>query len=130
MYKLKLYRCLVFASLLVLLSTSIAAKEAGPLDWNEVREELGQVLFCQRIYKRPEVSPRLYSFDIERCEKAGLYMTDVVSKYSKQEQADLRKQAERHAIQLSRNTPEPYHSVSACRTFCQALAEIQDTGND
>lgn len=127
MYLLNLHRCLVFTSLAVLLSSSVAAKDAGSLDWIETKEELGQVLFCQRIYKRPEVRPRLYSFDIEHCEKAGLFMTGVLNKYSIQEQADLRKQAETHAAQLSRNTVEPYHSVSACRTFCQALVEIQDT---
>ena len=130
MNELNLYRCLVFTSLLVLFSSSIAAKEAGSPGWTEASEKLGRVLFCQRIYKRPEVRPRLYSFDIEHCEKARLYMTDVMSKYSIQEQADLEKQAEQHATQLSRNTAEPYHSVSACRTFCQALAEIQDTLND
>jgi hypothetical protein len=130
MYKLKLRRCLVFTPLLMLLSTSIAANEIHQLDWTGAREEWGRLLFCQHIYKLPEVSPRLYSFDIEHCDKAGQLMAVAVSKYSKQEQVDLKNQAQQHAALLFRNTSEPYHSVVACRAFCQELAEKQDTRND
>jgi hypothetical protein len=121
---------LFFTVLLVSFSTSIIALDIDQLGKTETMEKWGQVLFCQRIYKMPEVKPRLYDFDIEHCEKAGQLITDVVSKYSKQEQEQLKYRAERHAIALSYNTSEPYHSVAACRAYCRELAEIQDKHND
>ena len=130
MYALKLHRCLTFTTLLALLSAPLAAKEIDQLGWIGVKEEWGQVLFCQRIYKMPEVKTRLYSFDIEQCDKAGLLMADVVTKYSKEQQLELKNQAERHSTLLSRNTSEPYQSVTACRAFCKELADIQDKRND
>jgi len=121
---------MAITALLAPLSTPLLALDVDQPDWTETKEEWGQVLFCQRIYKMPEVLPRLYSFDIEHCERAGQLMTDVVSKYTKQEQVQLKNQAERHAVALSHNTSEPYHSVAACRTYCRELAEIQDKRND
>jgi len=57
-------------------------------------------------------------------------MAGTVVKYSEQERVELKNQAEGHAILLSRNTQEPYHSVGACRAYCGELAEIQDKRND
>jgi len=94
------------------------------------RTNWGQVLFCQGIYKMPGVRTRLYDFDIEHCNRAGRLVTQVVAKYPKQEREQLKSQAERHAVRLSHNTSEPYHSVPACRAYCRELAEIQDKRND
>ena len=66
MYPFKLYCWLICTTLLVLFSTPLAAKDVDQLDWTGIREEWGQVIFCQRIYKMAEVKPRLYSFDIEQ----------------------------------------------------------------
>ena len=120
----------LFAMLLVLFSSPLIAQDNDPLDWTETKDQWGQVMFCQLIYKMPEVRPRLYSFDIESCDKAGQLMTDVVSRYSKQDQVQIKAQAERHAYRLGHNTSEPYHSVPACRDFCGELATIQDKRND
>jgi len=116
--------------LLVLFSAPLAAQDTESLDWTTTKDKWGQLILCQRIYKMPEVKPRLYSFDIEQCDKAGQLVVDVISKYSKQEQAQLKNEAERHAFMLSRNTSEPYHSVPACREYCSKLAEIQDKRSD
>ena len=121
---------MLITTLLVLFSAPLAAQDAESLDWTTTKDKWGQLILCQRIYKMPEVKPRLYSFDIEQCDKAGLLMTDVVTKYSKEQQLELKNQAERHSTLLSRNTSEPYQSVTACRAFCKELADIQDKRND
>ena len=121
------------AAITVLLAsfpTPMLALDVDQLNWTETREKWGQVLFCQLIYKMPEVKSRLYSFDTEHCDKAGQLMADVVSKYPEQEQVQLKNQAEQHAAALTYNTSEPYHSVAACRSYCRELAEIQDKRND
>jgi len=118
------------AVLLATLSTPLAALDVDQLNWTETKAKWGQVLFCQRIYKMPEVQSRLYSFDVEQCDSAGQLMTGVVAKYSKQQQVHLKTQAEQHAVALGRNTREPYHSVAACREYCRELADIQDKRHD
>ena len=130
MYLAKLQCGMIFTTLLILVSVPATARDLDQLDWTETKDKWGQLIFCQRIYKMPEVNPRLYSFDFEQCDKAGQLVTDIVAKYSKQEQVQLRNQAEQHAIKLSYNTSEPYHSVVACREYCRELAEKQDTRND
>jgi hypothetical protein len=129
-YISKLKRCILISTLLVLFSAPLTAQDPESLDWTTKKDKWGQLILCQRIYKMPEVKPRLYSFDIEQCDKAGQLVLDVISKYSKQEQAQLKNEAERHAFMLSRNTSEPYHSVPACREYCGKLAEIQDKRSD
>jgi len=121
---------LLFTMLLVSFSTSLAALDIDQLDRTETIKKWGQVIFCQRIYKMPEVGTRLYDFDVEHCEKASLLMSELTAKYPKQEQEQLKYQAERHAVALSRNTSEPYHSVPACRTYCQKLTETREKRND
>ena len=121
---------LLFTILLVSIATSLAALDIDQLDRTETIKKWGQVIFCQRIYKMPEVGTRLYDFDVEHCEKAGLLMSEVTVKYSKQEQEQLKYQAERHSAALSRNTSEPYHSVPACRAYCRELTEIREKRND
>jgi len=121
---------MLITTLLILFSAPLTAQDDEPLDWTTNKEKWGQLIFCQRIYKMPEVKSRLYSFDIEQCDKAGQLAKDVVSKYSKQKQAQLKNQAERHAFMLSQNTSEPYLSVPACREYCGQLAEIQDKRSD
>ena len=95
------------------------------LSTTETAEKWGQVLFCQRMYNMPEVKSRLYDFDTEHCNQAALLVAEVVSKYSMQEQDQLKFRAERHAVALSYNTSEPYHSVGACRQYCQKLTEVR-----
>lgn len=116
--------------LLVLFSTSLAALDVEQLNKTETVKKWGQVIFCQRTYKMPEVRTRLYDFDVEHCDKADLLMSEVTAKYPKQEQEQLRYQAEKHAVAISRNTSEPYHSVPACRTYCRDLTEIRNQRND
>lgn len=116
--------------LLVLFSTSLAALDVEQLNKTETVKKWGQVIFCQRTYKMPEVRTRLYDFDVEHCDKAGLLMSELTAKYPKQEQEQLRYQAEKHAVAISRNTSEPYHSVPACRTYCRDLTEIRNKRND
>ena len=115
---------------LVLFSTSLAALDVEQLNKTETIKKWGQVILCQRTYKMPEVRSRLYDFDVEHCDQAGLLMSELTAKYPKQEQEQLKYQAERHAAAISLNTSEPYHSVPACRTYCRELAEIRDKRND
>ena len=117
---------LIFSLQLILFSAPLAAVDLDKLSKTDIKEKWGQVLFCQAIYKMPEVKPRLYDFDIEHCNKAGQLMTDLVARYSTPEQQKLRYEAERHAAALSYNTAEPYHSVAACREYCREVARIQD----
>ena len=121
---------MLIASFPVLFSASLAAQDEEPLDWTTNKEKWGQLIFCQRIYKMPEVKSRLYDFDVEQCDKAGQLANDVVSKFSKQEQLNLKNQAERHAFMLSHNTSDPYQAVPACREYCAQLADIQDKRSD
>jgi hypothetical protein len=130
MYIRKLKRRLSIASLLVFLCAPVAAQDVDLRSWTKTKEQWGQVLFCQRIYKLAEVKSRLYSFDIEHCDKAGQLIADKVTKYSEQAKMELKTQSEQHATLLSLNTSEPYHSVTACRAYCSELAEIQDKRND
>jgi hypothetical protein len=116
--------------LFALFAMPLAAQDVDQLNWTETKEKWGQVIFCQRIYKMPEVQSRLYSFDIEQCDSAGQLMLNVVTRYSQSQQTQLKNQAEQHAVALSHNTREPYHSVAACRDYCRKLAEIQDKDND
>ena len=117
-------------ALMILFSTALSANNPGQLNLTETKEKWGQVLFCQRIYKMQEVQPRLYSFDIEQCDKAAQLMTDTTSRYSQQQQAQLKIQAERHAALLGQNTAEPYQAVTACREYCRKLADILDKSNE
>lgn len=89
-------------------------------------KEWGQLMLCQRIYRMPEVKPRLYDFDVEQCNSAELAIMDVVSRNDVREQNTIKLQAERHARSLSYNTSEPYHSVPACREYCKSLAQSRD----
>jgi len=118
------------AVLLATLCSPVVALDADQLGWTETKEKWGQVLFCQRIYKMPEVQSRLYSFDVEQCDSAGQLVMAVVAKYSEQQKMQLQQQAEQHAVALGYNTREPYHSVAACREYCRKLADIQDKFND
>jgi hypothetical protein len=115
---------------LALSSLPLTGLAADQSEWVEIRESWGRVIFCQHIYKMPEVRVRLYDFDIEQCDKAGQLMDGKASAFSDRQQVDLKSQAERHASLLSRNTSDPYQSVVACREYCSELAEIQDRRND
>ena len=112
--------------MLLPLSAATLASDIEQLDWTGIKEHWGQTLLCQRIYSLAEVKPRLYDFDVEQCAQASLAITEVVGRYSEKEQAELKKQAERHAALLSRNASEPYNAVPACRLFCRDVAETQD----
>lgn len=116
--------------LLVFFTAPVVALDVDQLSWTETKEKWGQVIFCQRIYKIPEVQSRLYSFDVEQCNSASELVLDVISRYSVTQQAQLKNQAEQHAFAISHNTTEPYHSVAACREYCRELAEIQDKRHD
>lgn len=115
---------------LVLFSVPLAAQNQDQANWIKTKDQWGQVMFCQLIYKMPEVQTRLYGFDIEQCDKAGELMMDVVAGYSTQDQVQLKALAEQHSYRLTQNTSEPYHSVAACREYCRELAESQGPGND
>ena len=130
MYIQKLCFLMLCTTLLVLLPAPLVAQDESQLNWIETKDQWGQVLFCQAIYKMPEVRTRLYEFDVEQCDKAGQLMLDEIGKYPKQGQVQIRAQAEQHAFLLSRNTSEPYHSVVACREFCRELVENQDSISD
>ena len=122
---LKLACQLLCAFLLILGPLTLFAQENNQAEWVKTRDQWGQVLFCQAIYKMPEVQTRLYAFDVEQCEEAGQIMTEVVARYSIKDQQQLKAQAERHAYRLSHNTTEPYHSVVGCREYCRELVENQ-----
>ena len=94
------------------------------------KEITKQVMFCQRIYKMPEVKTRLYNFDTEQCDMAGQVLADVVSRYSIQDQSRIKAQAEQHAYQLTQYTTEPYQSVTACREYCRGLVETRELRDD
>ena len=135
MHSAKLHIRLISCLLLVLFSTSFTQAAEPEIDVDrlsgtEIYQKWGQVLFCQRIYKMPEVTPRLYDFDVEHCDQAAELAAVVISKYSKQDQEQLKLLAERHASSLSHNTAEPYHSVGACREYCRKLAEYREQRND
>jgi len=121
---------MLYTLFLVLFSVPLAAQDEDQDNWIKTKDQLGQVMFCQLIYKMPEVQARLYSFDIEQCDKAGELMMDVVAKYSNQDQLQLKALAEQHSYRLTQNTTEPYHSVAACRDYCRELAENQGPAND
>lgn len=130
MYSIKLHQSLALICLLLSPSVSTFAGDIDQLDWTGIKEHWGQTLLCQRIYSLSEVKPRLYDFDIKQCEQAALIVSRAVAKYSENEQAELKKQAERHAELLSGNTSSPYHAVPACRLFCRDVVESQDQIND
>ena len=130
MYVPKLQHHLIITLLLVGLSPPLIAQDADQADWTETKDKWGQLLFCQRIYTIPDIKSRLYGFDIEQCDKAEQLIGSIVANHPQQDQQKLRNQAEQHAVRLSRNTSEPYHSVPACREYCGKLAEIQDKRSD
>lgn len=131
MYRLKFQLLTTIVLLFTLtLSNPIAARDPDNLGVIETKDKWGQLIFCQKIYKMPEVKSRLYDFDIEQCDKASLLVADVISKYSKKDQEALRNQAEQHAYKLSYNTSEPYQAVGACRDYCSKLAKIKDQRDD
>ena len=117
-------------TLLALLSAPLAAQIDNLPDWTRVKEEWGQVMFCQRIYKMPVVKSRLYDFDMEQCNKAEQLVLDVVTGFSEQDRVQLKDQAEIHAYRLSQNTSDPYQSVVGCREYCRKLAEKKDSSNE
>lgn len=130
MYIFKLPYQLLGIALLVLAPLSLNAQNNIQAEWINTKDQWGQVLFCQAIYKMPEVQTRLYDFDVEQCDKAGKVMTEGVARYSTKDQQQLKAQAEQHAYLLSRNTTQPYHSVVACREYCRDLVENQGPLDD
>ena len=116
--------------LLFLFPVSLAAQELDSSNWTQTKDQWGQVMFCQLIYKMPEVKTRLYSFDTEQCDMAGQLVADAVARYSPQDQLRIKAQAEQHAYRLAQNTSEPYHSVAACREYCRDFVETQESRND
>lgn len=130
MYLPKLRSLILCSTLLVLLPATLVAQDDAKLKWIETKDQWGQVLFCQAIYKMPEVKTRLYDFDVEQCDKAGQLMMEDASIYPNQGQVQMKAQAEEHAFLLSRNTSEPYHSVVACREFCRELVENRSSASD
>ena len=116
---------IIFTVLLVLSPLPSIAQNDAQREWIETKDQWGQVLFCQAIYKMPEVKTRLYGFDVEQCDKAGQLMMNKVNRYSERDQAQMKVQAEKHAYLLSRNTSEPYHSVVGCRQYCREMVENQ-----
>jgi len=112
--------------LVTLFCRPLAALDIDQISETELKEKWGQVIFCQSIYKMPEVKPRLYSFDLEQCDSAGKLALELVAKYPPDKQRTLKNQAEQHARALSLNTNEPYHAVGACREYCQKVAERLD----
>jgi len=120
----------LFLLLLFLIATPLAAEDSDQANWVETKDKLGQVMFCQIIYKMPEVQTRLYDFDVKQCDKAALVMTNEIATYSKQDQVQLKALAEQHAYRLSRFTSEPYQSVSACRELCQELTQTGGQHHD
>jgi len=109
--------------LISLFAQPLAAVDIDEISETEFKEKWGQVIFCQSIYKMPEVKPRLYSFDLEQCDAAGQLALELLAKYPLGKQQVLKLQAENHARALSLNTNEPYHAVGACREYCQKVAE-------
>ena len=109
--------------LIALFTGPLAAIDIDQISETEFKEKWGQVIFCQSIYKMPEVKPRLYSFDLERCDAAGQLALQLLTKYPPEKQRVLKLQAENHARALSLNTNEPYHAVGACREYCQKVSE-------
>ena len=130
MYLAKLRFRMFCTILLVLFPVPLIAEDDAQLNRVETKDQWGQVLFCQAIYKMPEVKTRLYGFDVEQCDKAGQLMMDITASYSKQDQKQMKTQAEQHAWLLSRNTSEPYHSVVACREYCRELIENQGSNRE
>ena len=116
--------------ILLLFPVQLIAQDNYQADWTRLKEHWGQVLFCQAIYKMPEVKTRLYSFDVEQCNKAGQLMVEAVAVYPEQGRVQMKAEAEQHAFLLSRNTSEPYHSVVACREFCRELVEDKGLQDD
>lgn len=106
------------------------AQDNAQAEWTRLKEQWGQVLFCQAIYKMPEVKTRLYSFDVEQCNTAGQIMVDAVAGYPEQARVQMKAEAEQHAYLLSRNTSEPYHSVVGCREYCRQLSENKGLQDD
>ena len=104
----------------------LTATDVDQLSPTELKDKWGQVIFCQKIYKMPEVRSRLYDFDIEQCDTAARLAAHLVSNHPLNEQQALKLQAENHARALSYNTSEPYQSVPACRQYCSKLAGILD----
>ena len=115
---------------LFLFSVPLTAQEIDSSNWTQTKDQWGQVMFCQRIYKMPEVKTRLYNFDTEQCDMAGQVLADVVSRYSIQDQSRIKAQAEQHAYQLTQYTTEPYQSVTACREYCRGLVETRELRDD
>jgi hypothetical protein len=140
MYSTMIRIQLISGLLLILATTTLAAADepratipqvdVEQLSATETYQKWGQVLFCQRTYTLPEVRSRLYDFDVKHCDQAALLAADVISKYSEQDQQQLKIRAERHAKALSYNTSEPYHAVGACREYCRKLAEFREQRND
>jgi hypothetical protein len=130
MYIHKLSCLLLGAGLLVLAPQPLTAQDSNQAEWIKTKDQWGQVLFCQAIYKMPEVQTRLYDFDVEKCDEAGQIMTSAVAGYSTKDQQLLKSEAERHAYRLSHNTTQPYHSVAGCREYCREMVENQGPIND
>lgn len=123
MYLPKLFFRLFCPLTLLLFPVQLIAQDNDQADWTSLKEQWGQVLFCQAIYKMPEVKTRLYSFDVEQCNQAGQLMVDKVAVYPEQDRVRMKTEAEQHAFLLSRNTSEPYHAVVGCREYCSEFAE-------
>jgi len=119
----------VIAMISCFFSSPIAAADVDQLSPTELKDKWGQVIFCQKIYKMPEVRTRLYDFDFEQCDAAARLAEELVSNYPLNEQQALKIQAENHARALSYNTSEPYQSVPACREYCSKVAGIRDERN-
>lgn len=121
---------MLYPLILLFFPVQLMAQDNAQADWTRLKEQWGQVLFCQAIYKMPEVKTRLYSFDVEQCNKAGQIMVDAVAGYPEQARVQMKAEAEQHAYLLSRNTSEPYYAVVGCREYCRELSENKGLQDD
>ncbi len=113
------------AAILIPLTSSFAT--TLPSTTTELVDTWGSVLYCQGIYKEPDVRGRIYAGDLQACDKSDRLLRWLAeANYSQSERKMLEQGTSRRAAAIRYNTRSVQDAVTACRQLCRGLSGLYD----
>lgn len=110
-----------------LVSLSAHAGDELPGTPAEIQDVWSSVFYCQEIYQEPEVKDRIYTGDLESCEKSDQLMRWLVSRrYSAKDRQLLEQNARSKSRAIRYNTRSVQEAITACRQQCRQYSSIFD----
>ena len=106
----------------IAMSMAVVAEETARMNPEQIRENWGQVMYCQSAYRNPANQGRVYEYDITQCKAADQYMREVVSVYNETGRKNLRDASVNRMTDIQYSTRDITWVLNACRETCSRLA--------